>query len=170
MPPLPVVIFADFICPDCWSTEKALWARAKEGGIVVHCRAAALEGVEGPDTTKAHEAAKLAREEGVQERMRDAIYHAFHHGKVDIGRIDKLQRIGVEVGLDPFDLKVALDIDRYRDEVQRERELARSLGIRRGPVIYVGSGPGARILIGPQTEETLGTEITNYQARLTGHS
>jgi predicted DsbA family dithiol-disulfide isomerase len=162
LPTLSVVIFADFTCADCWSTEAALWARAKEDRIIVHCRAATLENARGPDTTKAHEAAKLAREEGVQEAMRYAIYRAVHQEGVDIGRIDRLQRIGTEVGLDPFDLKVALDIDRYRDEVLRERELARSLGIRRGPVVYLGSGPGARILIGPQTEAAIGTAILNF--------
>ena len=164
MPSLPITLFADFGCPACRDTEAVLWRRAREGGIVVHCRATEPEPDPAPlpGTGKAHEAAKLAREHGVEEPMRSAIYRAFDDG-LDIRRIDVLQRLGSEVGLDPFDVKVALDIDRFRDEVLRDREVARRLGIRRGPVLYFGTGPGARILIGAQSRAEIEAAIASYE-------
>ena len=171
LPPLPITLFADFTCAACRLTEAALWRRAKGGGITVHCRAAELEPGEGeegerpplPDTTKAHEAAKLARESGAEEEMRGAIYAAFWEDGLDIGRIDVLQSLAPAAALDPFDVKVALDIDRFRDEVLRDREVARRLGIHRGPVLYLGTGPGARILIGARTEEEIEAAIVSYE-------
>ena len=49
------------------------------------------------------------------------------------------------VGIDPFDMKVALDIDRHRDALLRDLALAERLGIRRAPVLYLGTRSG-RIL------------------------
>jgi predicted DsbA family dithiol-disulfide isomerase len=170
LPRLPITLFADFTCAACYLTEAALWRRAREGGVTLHCRAAELEGEEAqalPDTGKAHEAAKLAREAAAEEEMRRAIYRAYWEEGADIGRIDVLQALAPEAGLDPFDVKVALDIDRFRDEVLHDREVARRLGIRRGPVLYLGTGPGARILIGALSPEEIETAITNYELQIT---
>jgi predicted DsbA family dithiol-disulfide isomerase len=185
---VPITIFADFTCPACYLTEAALWRRAGEGGVTVTCRAAELEPVAReagwerelaplaaaldlplrppeiwPRTGKAHEAAKLARDQGFEEPMRSVIYRAFWAEGLDIGRIDVIQRHAAAGGLDPIDVKIALDIDRFRDEVLRDQEVARRLGIRRGPVLYLGTGPGARILTGAQTEESIRTAVTSYR-------
>ena len=164
---VPITLFADFTCPACYVTEAALWRRAAEGGVTITCRAAELEPAgdeaDRPSTGKAHEAAKLAREQGAEETMRLAIYRAFLEEGLDIGRIDMLQRLAPEAGLDPIDLKIALDLDRFRDEVLRDQEVARRLGIRREPVLYFGTGPGARILIGAQTEDEIRTAIIDYR-------
>jgi predicted DsbA family dithiol-disulfide isomerase len=162
---VPITLFADFTCPACHVTEAALWRIAAEGGVTVTCRAAELEAVDDgsprPRTGKAHEAAKLAREQGAEQAMRLAIYRAYWDDGLDIGRIDVLQRLAPAAGLDPIDVKIALDIDRFRDEVLRDQEVARRLGIRRGPVLYLGTGPRARILIGAQTEDEIREAIIN---------
>lgn len=164
---VPITLFADFTCPACHATEAALWRRAAEGGITVTCRAAELEGTgdgaDRPRTAKAHEAAKLAREQGSEGAMRLAIYRACLEDGLDVGRIDVLQRLAPHAGLDPIDLKIALDIDRFRDEVLRDQEVARRLGIRLGPVLYLGTGPRARILIGAQTEDEIRAAIDDHE-------
>lgn len=101
-----------------------------------------------PRTRKAHEAARFAAEHGLATRMREALYVGYWSAGRDIGRIDVLMEIATETGLDPTDLKIALDIDRYREEVIAEEELARRLRVVRVPTLFVGSGPGARILEG----------------------
>ena len=188
MPALPITIFADFTCAACYVTEAALWQLADTHDVSIRYRAAELDpGTEDHDperdlhaaaaalglvlrraelhlrTTKAHEAALLARALGVERAMRAAIYAGYWGEGLDIGRIDVLQQLAPAVGLDPFDLKVALDIDRFRDDVQRDQEVARRLRVRGGPVLYLGTGPKARILIGAQTKDDLEKEILNFE-------
>lgn len=192
MAALPITVFADFTCPGCHLTEAALRRCAAAADVAVRYRAAELEPLAEtlewqrelagladalglplnapplwPRSAKPHEASALARERGDEGSMRAAIYRAFWEEGLDIGRIDVLQELAPAAGLDPFDLKVALDIDRYREEVLRDQEVARRLGIRHGPVLYLGTGPGARILIGPQTEEQISTAIMDYELRIT---
>lgn len=112
-----------------------------------------------PRTRKAHEAAMLAAELGLGEAMRRAIYEAYWAEGRDIGRIDVLVDIGSGLGMDPADIKIALDIDRFDDALARDRDIARRLGIRGVPVVYVGIGRDAQILAGLQTRAALDAAI-----------
>jgi predicted DsbA family dithiol-disulfide isomerase len=187
LPELQITLFADFTSPASYLTEAALWRRAGAGGVTLLCRAfeeeaesaepesgiGALAAALGlplrppttrPRTGKAHEAARLAREKGGEEAFRGAVYRAYWGEGQDIGRIDVLQALAAQVGLDAFEMKVALDIDRFRDEVRRDTAVGLKLGVRRLPVLFLGTGPGARILIGPQTPETLEAAISHFIA------
>lgn len=117
-------------------------------------RLAAFEGVPLtrpaflPRTTKAHEASRFARSRGVEEALRQAIFAGYWQEQRDIGRIDVLQGMAEEVGIDPEDLKIALDIDQFADEVVSEREIVRRLRIPGTPTIYLGTGSRARVIAG----------------------
>lgn len=175
-----VTFFGDFASPESYLTELSLGRLAERHALTPTFRAAAegardalgerisalapLAGELGvtlrlppllPPTAKAHEAALLARERGRERPLREAIHRALWEEGRDVGRIDVLQELAAGVGLDPFDVRVALDIDRYRDEVQRDREVARRLGITSAPVIYLGTGPAATILVGAQAPVAL---------------
>lgn len=101
-------------------------------------------------TGKAHEAARLAAEKGVEAEMRAALFAAYFREGLDVGRIDVLVEVGERVGLDRTELKVVLDIDRFSEEVRRDRELALRGGVSQTPTLVVGSGPAARVLVGAQ--------------------
>lgn len=140
--------------------------RAKVAGWIAE--AAPDAGAEGltlrahrflPRTRKAHEAARFAAEHGLEAALRDAIYRSYWDGGLDVGRIDVLARLGEEVGLDPGDLKIALDIDRFGESVRRDAGLARQLKVSVVPTVYIGVGPGARILVGLQTRRRLDAAI-----------
>lgn len=104
-----------------------------------------------PRTRKAHEAAAFAAEHDLEEPLRDALYAAYWRDGLDIGRIDVLTSVGERVGLDAEEMKIALDIDRFRDPIRADAALAKRLKIRTVPTLFIGSGPGARILVGMQT-------------------
>lgn len=112
-----------------------------------------------PRTRKAHEAARMARDRGAEEGMRAAIFHAYWAEGADIGRIDVLTRLIAPLGIDPEDLKIALDIDRYREEVLRDQEIARRLGVVSTPTLYLGTGPAARVLLGAQSRAGLDSAL-----------
>ena len=108
-----------------------------------------------PRTAKAHEAARFAAERGAAAAFRDAVYRAFWGDGRDIGRIDVLQEAATQAGLDPLDLKIALDIDRFREAVLHDADVAARLRIPGVPTLYVGRGRDARALVGAQTLEAL---------------
>lgn len=101
-----------------------------------------------PRTRKAHEAARFAREKGLEMEMRRAIYHAYWSEGLDIGRIDVLARLARDLGMDGEELRIALDIDRLTPAVQHDEQTAQRLRIPGTPTIYVGTGPRARVIAG----------------------
>lgn len=103
-----------------------------------------------PRTRKAHEAARFAAARGLEGPLRDAIYDAYWREGADIGRIDQLMEVAAGVGLEPIELKIALDVDSHREEIERDAAQAGRLGVQILPTLYLGSGPSARILVGAQ--------------------
>jgi predicted DsbA family dithiol-disulfide isomerase len=108
-----------------------------------------------PRTRKAHEAACFAEERGVGEAMRDSIFRAYWAEERDIGRVDVLMEIAAALGLDPVDLKIALDIDRYSESVVHDLRLAERLRVPGTPTIFFGTGASATALVGAQSPEAL---------------
>jgi predicted DsbA family dithiol-disulfide isomerase len=108
-----------------------------------------------PRTRKAHEAACFAREHAAEEMMRPTIFEAYWVEERDIGRIDVLMELAERSDLDPVQLKIALDIDRYREGVLRDEALARQLRITGIPTLFLGTGPGAHVLVGAQSYASL---------------
>jgi predicted DsbA family dithiol-disulfide isomerase len=187
---LPITLFADFTSAESYLSEIAAWEAVGAGGGRLTCRACELAparvsgsdrddvraaaeklglrmhgATPAPATRKAHEAARFARGTPGEERFRRAIYEAHWSGGLDIGRIDVLQQIAASAGaFDPVEMRIALDIDRFRDDVQRDFEVARRLGVRSAPVVYVGSGAGAAALVGLVTRSRLEGEIAGRGA------
>jgi predicted DsbA family dithiol-disulfide isomerase len=104
-----------------------------------------------PRTRKAHEAACFAAVRGLEQRLRRALFSAYWQHGEDIGRIDMIVAIARTTGLDAEELKIALDIDTHSDEVQHDGEIARQLNLPGVPALYLGLGPGARVLLGAQS-------------------
>lgn len=158
---MPVILFADFTCPESYTTETALAEIAAAWDIHVDFRG--LErypaGTPLPDvrprTRKAHEAARFARERGLERPMRDAIYAAHFVEGWDIGRVDVLVEIGSTLGLDHTELKVVLDIDQLTDAVLDDRRIAGQLGITETPSLIAVTGSQARILTGCRSPSEL---------------
>jgi predicted DsbA family dithiol-disulfide isomerase len=101
-----------------------------------------------PRTGKAHEAARFARDRGLEVELRREIFAAFWADGADIGRIDVLTAIAGMIGIDPEELKIALDIDRYAGEIHADNDLAGRLRIPGTPTIFLGTGPSARVIVG----------------------
>lgn len=101
-----------------------------------------------PRTRKAHEAYRFAAERGVGDGMREALFRAYWSEERDIGRIDVLGELIAPFGVDPEDLRIALDIDRFHDEVVQDEEIAARLRVRATPTVFIGTGRDARIHVG----------------------
>ena len=99
-------------------------------------------------TRKAHEAARFAAERGVGDAMRDALFRAVFAEGRDVGRIDVLVSLAAELGLDPTETRVVLDVDRHAGDVLGDAQAARRAGIHATPTLVVGEGAAARVLTG----------------------
>ncbi len=74
-------------------------------------------------------AAEFAREHGVYGEMHQALFKAHWEKTGKLENVDDLVRIGEGAGLDPGELRSAIEQGRYDDVLDENRRLAASAGI-----------------------------------------
>jgi predicted DsbA family dithiol-disulfide isomerase len=90
------------------------------------------------NSRKALGAAEFAREQGRFEEMHRALFKAHWELTGKLEDVDDLVRIGTEVGLDPVELRTAVEEGRYEDVLDENRRLAESVGINAIPAHIFG--------------------------------
>jgi predicted DsbA family dithiol-disulfide isomerase len=104
-----------------------------------------------PRTRKAHEAVAFATRHGLGDALRERLYRAHFVEGRDIGRVDVIVELGAEAGLDDVDLKIALDLDTYADEVAGQESEAEAAGVTGVPALSIGD----ELLLGLHPYETV---------------
>jgi predicted DsbA family dithiol-disulfide isomerase len=74
-------------------------------------------------------AAEFAREHGLYGEMHQALFKAHWEKTGKLENVDDLVRIGEGAGLDPVELRSAIEQGRYDDVLDENRRLAASAGI-----------------------------------------
>lgn len=113
--------------------NNSVFPMAKELGLEI-----ALPPVQ-PRTRLAHEAAAFAKHQGRMNEMAEALLRAFFQQGRDIGEIEVLCDIGLQVGLDPVELRRCLEERTMKDEVEKELQLYRQYNITAVPSFIVGN-------------------------------
>jgi predicted DsbA family dithiol-disulfide isomerase len=90
------------------------------------------------NSRKALGAAEFARGRGKFEEMHRALFKAHWELTGKLEDVDDLVRIGVEVGLDPGELRAAIVEGRYEQVLDENRRLAESVGINAIPAHIFG--------------------------------
>jgi predicted DsbA family dithiol-disulfide isomerase len=103
------------------------------------------------NTFDAHRLLRLARERGVQGRVKERLFRAYMTEGEAIGDPEVLVRLGAEEGLEPRELREALAGEAYAAEVRAEQEASR-LGIHAVPFFVLGGQYG---VAGAQPVEVL---------------
>ena len=85
------------------------------------------------DSAPAHEAAEWAAEHGQADAFRHQVFRMYFVANRNIASPDVLAEIATEVGLDPADLRAALQEGRYRERIQAQFEEARAVGVTAVP-------------------------------------
>lgn len=83
-------------------------------------------------------AAEFARENGKFAEMHHALFKAHWELAAKLEDVDDLVRIGTEVGLDPLELRQAIEEGRYENVIDENRRLAESVGINAIPAHIFG--------------------------------
>jgi predicted DsbA family dithiol-disulfide isomerase len=90
------------------------------------------------NSRKALGAAEFAREVGKFDEMHRALFKAHWELTGKLEDVDDLVRIGTEVGLDPVELRKAIEEGRYEQVLDDNRRLAESVGINAIPAHIFG--------------------------------
>lgn len=98
-----------------------------------------------PNTRLAHQAAAFARSIGKEAELADAIFKAHWIAGRDIGQVEVLCDIALSVGIDPVEMRGALEEGSHRSQVEGELRLAQQYRISGVPFFifngkYAASG------------------------------
>src|ERR1700674_1997296 len=83
-------------------------------------------------------AAEFAREKGKFDEMHRALFKAHWEVTGHLEDVDDLVRIGTAVGLDPIELRLAIEEGRYEGSLDDSRRQAESVGINAIPAHIFG--------------------------------
>jgi predicted DsbA family dithiol-disulfide isomerase len=106
---------------------------ATEVGLVMRPRDVII------NSRKALGAAEFAREQGKYDEMHRALFKAHWEGTGRLENVDDLVRIGSEIGLDPVELRLAIDEGRFEMILDDSRRQAESVGVNAIPAHIFGS-------------------------------
>jgi predicted DsbA family dithiol-disulfide isomerase len=90
------------------------------------------------NSRKALGAAEFAREKGKFDEMHHALFKAHWELTGRLEDVDDLVRIGTEVGLDPVELRAAIEEGRYEGMLDDSRRQAEAVGINAIPAHIFG--------------------------------
>ena len=106
--------------------------RAKEAGVTMNRPGW------NPNTVPAHVATIHAKERGSDDQFHHAAAKAFWGNGVNLGDLPVLKEIAEEVGLDWAELSQRLDSEQHRNEVFKEYQAAKDLGVGGTPTYLIG--------------------------------
>jgi len=113
--------------------------QAKQSSEQVAERAAAVglrfdfDRVVPANSFDAHRLVHLAAKHGLEDRAHERLFAAHFTEDLRIDDKETLRRIGVELGLDPEEVKQVLEGDDFATDVRQEEKEALSLGVRGVP-------------------------------------
>jgi predicted DsbA family dithiol-disulfide isomerase len=107
------------------------------------------------NSRKALGAAEFAREQGKFDEMHHALFKAHWEGTGRLEDVNDLVRIGTEVGLDPDELRVAIEEGHYESILDDNRRQAEAVGINAIPAHIFGR---RYLVVGAHPYETF-TEV-----------
>lgn len=99
----------------------------------------------------AHRFAHLAAGQGLGDAAEEALFKAYFTEGRDVSDHNILAQLGLEIGLDPVQVKQALDGDAYASDVRQDIAEAESLGARGVPFFVLDR---KYAVSGAQSEET----------------
>ncbi|MFA5607566.1 MAG: DsbA family oxidoreductase [Leucobacter sp.] len=93
--------------------------------------------VKHANTARAHRALHLAKDRGLQLELQERLYRAYFAEGADMSDPDTLAALGEEVGLDPAEVRSALDNEDYGTAVEQDITRARMLGVNGVPFFLI---------------------------------
>ena len=86
----------------------------------------------------AHRLSHLAKENGLQDDLEEALFKAYFTDGKNIANLDTLIELGTNIGLDAKAVKQTLNSDKYAEEVKHDIYEAGQVGVRGVPFFVLG--------------------------------
>ena len=96
-----------------------------------------LDKVKPANTFTAHRLTHLATKHGLQTEMEEKLFHAYFTDGTDIGNIEALVELAVEVGLDEEEVRKTLYSDEFAENVKSDAYEAEQIGVRGVPFFVI---------------------------------
>ncbi len=106
-------------------------ATAREVGLFYDLDSAVIN-----NTLNAHRLSHLAARYGLQNEIEEALFAAYFIQGQDVGDFKVLIEIGVAAGLKETDIKKMYETDEFREEVEADQYMAKTMGVQ-GVPFYV---------------------------------
>jgi protein-disulfide isomerase len=152
-----IVEFSDFHCPFCRRVIPTLTQIESRYGdkIKLVFRDFPIEGIH-PGSTKAHEAARCAGEQGKFWPYHDKLF-----GREPNSSADALIGLGKEVGLNGNAFEACLNSSKYQAAIQQDIEEGQRVGVNGTPAFFING----RLITGAQPLETFTRMIDDELTR-----
>ena len=85
------------------------------------------------NTYTAHRLTHLAAKHGLQDQMEEKLFHAYFTDGTDIGNIEALVELAVEVGLNEQEVREVLVSDEFAEDVKSDAYEGEQIGVRGVP-------------------------------------
>ncbi len=119
------------------AAQDRVTSQADNEGLVYH-----LDRAQSGNSFDAHRLIHLAAAHGRQDEMKERLLAAYFTEGEPIGERDTLEKLGIDVGLDPTEVRAVLDGDTWATEVRAEEAEARALGITGVPFFVIDRAYG----------------------------
>jgi predicted DsbA family dithiol-disulfide isomerase len=113
--------------------DNALVLRARALGVTLKQRDVV------PNSRRAHESTEFARSQGRAEPFHEKVLERYWSHGDDLHDWAVLQRIALEVGLDPAQLKAEVEAGRWRASVEDSLAQAAAAGVNAVPTFIIGA-------------------------------
>jgi predicted DsbA family dithiol-disulfide isomerase len=117
------------------------WAKEMNANIAGQGRALGLEihsaRIIPTNSFHAHRLLQLAQSLGLEDAVSEKLFRAYFSEGKHIGRIETLQAIAQEAGIDPARAEAVLTSDEFTAEVRRDEDMAQQLGLTGVPAFVI---------------------------------
>ncbi len=119
------------------AAQDRVTGQADGEGLVFH-----LDRAQSGNTFAAHRLIHLAADHSLQGAMKERLMAAYFTEAEPIGETDTLEKLAIDVGLDPHEVRRVLDGDAYSAAVRADEAEARTLGISGVPFFVIDRAYG----------------------------
>lgn len=82
---------------------------------------------------KAHRLIQLAKQKGLDDQIEERLFLAYFTEGEDLNDENTLMRLGVQVGLNPLDIRDAIQSDSFDEAIRSDIQEAQTIGVRGVP-------------------------------------
>jgi predicted DsbA family dithiol-disulfide isomerase len=129
------------------NAQREMEQRAAGDGLTFH-----MENLRSGNTRDAHRLVHLAKDNGLQDELVEALHRAYFTDQDSVFDHESLARIAVGAGLDPAAVDKVLATDQYGDEVTSDEATASALGATGVPFFVIDRRYG---ISGAQPADTI---------------